>query len=190
MRTGMKWALPAVLALILAAPTLAVDPPVAPARNPDVGVQLQMILNDLAVLREEVKALRRDVTSMAVQGASASVDLRALRERLDALEAAVGRQDDMVRRAFSYTPSAAPPPPATAPALGTIVLRNFSGVTGTFYLNGRPYVVAPGARVNVERMPAGTFNYEISADFFGTLRPLTTRVLNPGQTFYLNIDPS
>jgi hypothetical protein len=189
MRTRTKWALPAVLALVVAAPTLAADPPTAPARNPDVGIQLQMIINDLAVLRDEVKALRRDVTSMAVQGAGASVDLRALRERLDALEAAVNRQDDVVRRAFSFTPSA-PPPPATAPAMGTIVLRNFSGVTGTFYLNGRPYVVAPGARVNVERMPAGSFNYEISADFFGVLRPLTTRVLNPGQTFYLNIDPS
>jgi hypothetical protein len=180
MRTGTKWMLPAVLALTLAAPAFADPPPVKPA---DLGVQLQAIANDLAILRKEVEALRRDVTSMAVQGAGATVDLRDVKQRLDALEAAVGRQDDALRRSFAYVPPAAAPPAA----MGTIVLRNFSRVTGTFYINGQGYVVPPGGTTNVERMPAGAFDYEIAADIYGLLRPLTTRVLRAGQTYYLNI---
>jgi hypothetical protein len=190
MRTGYKWALPAVLALTVAAPTFA-DPPTTPARPPDLATQLQVIANDLSILRKEVEALRRDVTSMAVQGAGATVDLRSIKERLDALEAIVNRQDDALRRFYfnPAAPAATPPPPPPAPSAGTIVLRNYSRVTGTFYINEQAYVVPPGGAANVERVPAGTFNYEIATDVYGLLRGLTTRYLRPGQTFYINIDP-
>jgi hypothetical protein len=186
MRTWMIWALSAVLALTWAAAAPA-DPPASPPpdKNADLATQLHNLTTELAGLRREIELLRRDLTDAAARGARTSVDVRDLQQRLDAVQNTVNRQDDAVRRALSINPQT----PPTAPSTGTIVLRNRSGVNGTFVINGRAYSVAAGGSMRVEGVPAGTFTYEIDADFFGLLRPLTTRVLSAGQTFYLNIDP-
>jgi hypothetical protein len=184
MRTCKTSALPAVLALALVAPVSASD---APPKSPDIGQQLQNIANELAGLRREVQILRQDLTDIALRGATTTVDVRALRDRLDALQSTVNRQDETVRRALSFTPQPVPAPPAPA-ATGSIELRNRSFVPGTFTINGQLYTVEPGTSVMI-RMPAGTFTYEIEAEGFGVRRPLTTRVLNPGQTYFLTLGP-
>jgi hypothetical protein len=190
MRTWIRWALAAVLAMTLAAPASAQTSSPPPDRNAELVTQLQKLTAELSSLRGEIELLRRDLTDAAVRGARMSVDIRDLQQRLDAIQNAVTRQDDTVRRALSINPQAVPgPAPAAAPAPGTIVMRNFSRVNGTFIINGRPYTVAPSGTATLERVPPGTFTYEIDADGYGVLRPLTSRVLSPGQTYYLNIDP-
>jgi hypothetical protein len=191
MRTWTLWALPAVLALTLAASARAQQSsPPPPDKHEDLAAQLKTLTNEIAGLRREIELLRRDLTDSSLRGARMSVDLHDLEQRLNALQGTVQRQDDAVRRALSINPQAVPGAvPAAVPATGTIMLRNFSRVAGTFVVNGRGYPVMPGDTLSLERMPAGTFSYEITADGFGVLRPMTTRVLNAGQTFFLNIDP-
>ena len=191
MRTWTLWALPAVLALTLAASARAQQTAPSPSdKHEDLSAQLKTLTNEIAGLRREMELLRRDLTDSSVRGARMSVDVHDLEQRLNALQNTVQRQDDAVRRALSINPQAVPgTAPAAVPATGTIMLRNFSRVGGTFVVNGRAYTVMPGDTLSLERMPAGTFNYEIAADGFGVLRPMTTRVLNAGQTFFLNIDP-
>jgi polyhydroxyalkanoate synthesis regulator phasin len=121
-----------------------------------------------------------------------------LRHRFDQLQAQCQRQSDTMRRAFSYTPPSggsdsalvpAPLPPPPPPATGTILLRNFSDVNGTFVINGQPYAVMAGQVMEVRNVPAGTFGYQIEAQGFGVIRTYTSRSLPAGGTFTLNIDP-
>jgi hypothetical protein len=190
MRTCKTWALPAVLALTLAAPAAASE--VTPARGNDVTLQLQLIANELQALHREIEVLRQDLRDLAVRGAVTTVDVRSLKDRLDSIDTRIGRQDRAIveRGAFSPAPVPVPvPAPAPPPATGTIVLRNFSRVGGAFTVNGTRYTVMPGASAVIERMPTGSFTYEIEADGFGLLRGPTSRTLTTGQTYYLNIDP-
>jgi hypothetical protein len=190
MRTCKTWALPAVLALSLAAPAPGSEIP-NPARSNDTAAQLQLIANELAALRHEIEVLRQDLRDLAVRGAVTTVDVRSLKDRLDNIDAKVNRQDRIIAERGAFTPAAPVPVPVPvpAPATGSIVLRNFSRVAGTFTVNGTSYTVLPGASAVIERMPTGNFTYEIAADGFGLLRGSTTRTLSAGQTFYLNIDP-
>jgi hypothetical protein len=190
MRTWIRWALPAVLAVAVAGPAPAQTSSPPPDRNSELVSQLHKLTAELASLRGEIEQLRKDLKDAAGREARAPLDVRDLQQRLESIQNALNRQDDAVRRALSINPQALPGagPPA-APATGTIVLRNRSLVNGTFIVNGRPYTVPAGSAATVERVPAGTFTYEIDAEGFGVLRPMTSRVLSAGQTFYLNIDP-
>jgi hypothetical protein len=73
--------------------------------------------------------------------------------------------------------------------MGTLFVRNFSDVNGTFFINGRPYAVLAGQRMEVRNIPAGTFTFEIQAEGYGVLRPFSSRYLPAGGTYTLSIDP-
>ncbi len=170
---------------------LAADPP---NRDSDTATQLRAIARDIEALRHDMDALRRDVNDMGVRGADTASRLLDLQQRVDALQALVYRADSAARRAYSYTPPTMPPasettPLPAAPPTGTIMLRNFSALLGTFVINGQAYSVAPGQSVEVRNVPLGSFTYEIAVEGYGVIRPATTRMLTAGSPYYLNINP-
>jgi hypothetical protein len=189
MRTWIPLTL--LAAALATTPAAAADPPVT---NDDIARHLKAVMEELTALRRDVASLRRDLTDASLRGADNAERLVDVQRRLDGLQALALRTDDAARRAFSFTPPAGPPPasdttPLPAPPTGSIMLRNFSSVAGTFVLNGRAWTVMPGQSTEVRNVPVGPFSYEISADGFGVIRPMTTRVLTAGSPFYLNINP-
>jgi hypothetical protein len=181
------------ITLTLLAAGLAATPAAAADPNPtnsEIAAQLRSIAGDLEALRKEVRDMRRDIGDIGVRGLDTATRMQDLQQRLDALQALVYRSDNGGRRAFAYTPPASDTAQLPqAPPTGTIILRNFSTVMGTFYINGQGYTAAPGQSVEVRNVPVGTFTYEIAAEGFGVIRPATTRVLSAGSPFYLNINP-
>jgi hypothetical protein len=159
--------------------------PMAPAA--DGPTELGKISQQLDLIRQELQSLRNDLRDAMVLGARNAADIKDLQRRVDDLQAQLHRMDDAQRRAFSIIPNGGET--TRLPVAGTLVLRNRSGYTGTFSINGNPYVVPPYRSVEVAGVPAGTFTYEIAADGFGVIRPLTTRVLTANTTYFLNIDP-
>jgi hypothetical protein len=189
MRTWITLTL--VAAALAGAPALAADPNPS---NSEIAAQLRAISDDLRALHAEMRDVRRDIGDIGVRGLDTATRLQEMQQRVDTLQAILYRSDNSGRRAFSFTPPAMPQasdttPLPQAPPTGTIILRNFSTVTGTFYINGQPYSVAPGQSVEVRNVPLGTFTYEIAADGYGVIRPATTRVLTAGSPYYLNINP-
>jgi hypothetical protein len=106
-------------------------------------------------------------------------ELRDLEQRVAALEARL-RSDE--QRRFSFTPEA---PRRT----GTLRLENRSPFGATVLVNGNPFVVPAFETRLVRNVPTGTFNFEVSADGFGVIRPTTTRTLSPGETFIVSVNP-
>jgi hypothetical protein len=178
--------LPLLAASLAVASARAEDPPAKTLSSAEMAALLQRIGADLTALRNDVDALRKELRTEGVRGAQTTMDLADLQRRVDSLQDLVQRQNDTLRRAFSYTPPATPPAPATT---GTIMLRNRSGYPGTFFVNDQSYLVMPGQSVEVRGVPVGTFTYEIQAEGFGVIRPRVTRTLTAGTPFYLNIDP-
>jgi hypothetical protein len=105
-------------------------------------------------------------------------DLRSLEERLAAIEQRL-RSDE---RRFSFTPEA---PRRT----GTLRLQNRSAFSATVRVNGNPFVVPAFETRLVQNVPAGTFNYEVSAEGFGVIQPTLRRTLSPGETFIVFVNP-
>jgi hypothetical protein len=178
-------------AAIAATPTVAADPNPTPS---DIAAQLRAIARDLDALRRDFDAMHRDIGDIGVRGLDNATRLQELQQRVDTLQAIMYRSDSNSRRALSYSPPAMPPASEgaylpQAPPTGTVMLRNFSAMMGTFYINGQAYSVAPGQSVEVRNVPVGPFTYEIAAEGYGVIRPATTRVLTTGSPFYLNINP-
>jgi archaellum component FlaC len=158
--------------------------------------------------KAEVDTLKSELEKLRAQCKQEAESLRDvavadLKRQLEQLRAECKRETESIRRAYSYQPGAPmgpsggsdsaqvpqetmPPPP---PAVGTVYLRNFSDVNGTFFINGQPYAVLAGRSVAVRNVPAGTFTYQIQAEGFGVIHPFSSRPLPPGGTYTLTIDP-
>jgi hypothetical protein len=168
-----------------------------------IGKNLNELRNDLDSLRREVDALKQNLKTEQVRGSHCDQEVSDLKHRLEEVQAQCKKDTENLRRSFSFTPTAptgpsggsdsttlpAPPPPPPPPATGTVLLRNFSDVNATFIVNGQPYAVLAGQTQSVRNIPAGTFTYQIQAEGFGLLRPLSSRYLPPAGTYTLNIDP-
>ncbi len=170
-----------------------------------VAADVGKITTDITTLRKDLDAFRRDLDNLGkdlkteqLRGSSNSTELAELKRRLEEVQAQCRRESDALRRAGYLTPNGggsetaalppAPPPPPP-PAVGTILLRNFSDVSGTFVINGQPYSVLPGQVMEVRNVPAGSFTYQIEADGYGALTGVATRVLPAGGRYTLNINP-
>jgi hypothetical protein len=160
----------------------------------------------LALLEQRVRSQQ----SMLRAVQAATQDARDLRDRLDALEQQPA-PDAVARRAFSYTPpqevrdleqrvaalearlrtddrrfSFTPEAPRRT---GTLRLENRSAFGATVRVNGNPFLVPAFETRLVQNVPAGTFNYEVSADGFGVIQPTLRRTLAPGETFIVFVNP-
>ncbi len=218
MRTWKPFIGAAVLAAALTAPTAAQTPPTIAdiskqlkdidaalrSMSEKIAADVSGLRKDMEDLRGRVESLEKGLTTEKVRGQKCDSEVIALQHRLDEVQALCKKETESLRRSFSYTPTGptaapnggsdstmlpSPPPPPPPPAMGTVLLRNFSDVNATFIINGQPYAVLAGQTQAVRNVPAGTFTYQIQAEGFGLIRPLSSRYLPPAGTYTLNIDP-
>lgn len=185
------------MTLALAALAFAALPAAAADTPPAVATELQRISQQLGELSAKLGMMGKDITNIGLQTNKNAADIEDLQKKIGQLQQQLHSQEEAMRRAFSYTPTPlAPTGPApgnnetvAVPSTGTILLRNYSSLNGTFFLNGQGYNVGAGQTVEVRGVPAGTFTYEIAAEGYGVIRPATTRVLTAGSPYCLNINP-
>jgi chromosome segregation ATPase len=168
-----------------------------------------LLRDDLAALRREVKDCRDDRTlaQLKLQTALASLgslqpqlaemrgELEALRARvpatvslyppaertaIDEICAKVDRVEQTLRR---------PPAPShvaryPAAQAGRVVLVNTSPEELTFVVDGRSYPVAPGGTMALDGQPAGPFSYEVISPTWG-VRDRRTTALGANETLTL-----
>ena len=144
---------------------------------------VQAATQDVRDLQDRLAALEQRPSAPDAVGRRAlsftpTQDMRDLLERLAAIEARL-RTDE---RRFSFTPEA---PRRT----GTLRLQNRSPYGATVTVNGNPYFVPAFETSLVQGVPAGAFNYTVSADGFGVIQPTVSRTLNPGETFIVYVNP-
>jgi hypothetical protein len=181
MRTGMRFALAALLAMPFTLASVRADDP---ELKETTDQKVQRLDRELKQLRRDLEDLRDKVTNNALRRNSTSQSVRELQERLALLEQMVLRHDDLMKttitRQSAYGPGAQPAPGgATAPSVATVTLRNQYMAPATVRINGRPYTVEPGRTATIGGVPVGPFNYEVDVDGFGIVQPLRTETLRP-----------
>jgi chromosome segregation ATPase len=168
-----------------------------------------LLRDDLAALRREMKDCREDRTLalLKLQAALASLrtlqpqltdmrgELEALRARVPATvslyppveRAAIDEiraKLDQIEQTLRHPP--APSYVARYPAAqaGRVVLVNTYPEDLTFVVDGRSYLVAPGGTMTLDGQPAGTLSYEIISPTWG-VRDRRTTALGANETLTL-----
>jgi hypothetical protein len=180
-------------ALFAVAPVPAQENAPKNTDKPDkIEQQLKAITDQIAALKKETKealdGVRSDLKNfrtdhdVALQAANREIvdlktELGRLRSDLEVLRNSAGG----TTRQAGFAPSAANPPPAT----GWVELLNTWTAPITVKVNNQTYRLRPGERVLTERIPAGTFNYEV----FGVTPPNNVRTLTPNEVYLIHIHP-
>lgn len=180
MRTWMRFALAALLAMPFTLASVRADDP---ELKETTEQKVQRLDRELRQLRRDLEDLRDKVTNNALRRNSASQGVRELQERLALLEQMVLRHDDLMKtpitRQSAYGPGGQPAPGGAANGTATIAVRNQYMAPATVRINGRPFTVAPGRTETIGGVPMGPFNYEVDVDGFGMVQPLRTETLRP-----------
>jgi hypothetical protein len=117
-------------------------------------------------LQKEVKELRRDLDT-----------LRDVLRQIDQ------RTADMARRESRYygptDPNPNPNGGVGAAGRATITLQNDFAAPATIRINGIPYRVEAFQTREVQRVPVGPFNVDVSVEGFGEIMPVRTENLMP-----------
>jgi hypothetical protein len=162
----------------------------APSRAEDESTaqklaRIERQLRDVQVTLDRINDTLKDTGLTANK---ATIDLKELERRVEAIHRLVVAHDDALRRSsrsFSYTPGYTPGQAGT----GTIRLENRSAESATITVNGTPYFLLPGEVRTLPNQPAGTFTWEASTPQHGVIRPTTTRTLQPGEVYTLFVAP-
>lgn len=171
---------------------------------------------DLDKVRDEIKALNKDVQTLTKDNYETKLQLQAalgnvkdLEKQILALKAEVDKLQTNKEKISLY-----PKPDqgfdeikarltqietslnrltegrtSFAPppaALGRIQLVNQYPQRILFVINGKNYGVDPFTTVNLDNQPAGTFKYEVFADGYGMLRS-STPLLEAGKTYTITV---
>jgi|SRR5579871_6000887 len=114
-------------------------------------------------------------------------EVKELRNKLEEMERLVKGIDRFLqensRRESRYGPTD-PNPPTNGGGVGaagraTITLQNDYGAPATIRINGIPYRVEAFQTREVQRVPVGPFNVDVSVEGFGEIMPVRTENLMP-----------
>jgi hypothetical protein len=124
--------------------------------------QLEKLEGKMAKLQEDVDKLKKQGPSEQItQNSVLDKAMQDIKGRLSDIEQSLSKLQTAPRTSFS--------PPAT----GRIFFVNLYPQTLLFRVNGKDYRVAPNATLPLEGQPAGSFTYEVIADYFGLVRQRT-----------------
>lgn len=151
MRISKHYALSALAAALIFTSLASARPPES-IGDEDTRRELRELREDLARLKRDVDADRREAASQA----------RRLEERLDRLTLAVEKlagTTPQERRSSGLDP--------VRRRTGTIRLDNQLGVQARVTVDGLMYTVPPRSIRMLRDQPAGSFSYDVTADGFG-----------------------
>lgn len=163
----------------------------------NVGTDVSQIRKDISEIKTEAASakLKFELLEQSVKNLQAQVDI--LKKRLPYSDVALypptdkSTIDDIQRRLTDIQQALTKLQPSTRVAMsaptggtGRVVLVNAYTDDMTFYVNGQPYAVGPGARAVLDNVPAGTLTYQAVSDIWGWRGGRTTS-LAPNETLTL-----
>jgi hypothetical protein len=147
----------------------------------DAQIKIKTLEARVDQLRFDVEDLQKRLPpgSISKYPPTDKVTLDEIRAQLRQIEQTLNRlQATTNRTAFTNPPT----------ATGTIVLVNRHPETLLFVINQKAYRAVSGQTVTIDKMPAGTFTYEVISPTTGS-RGIQTRALAPGETYTLTARP-
>ena len=189
MRTWMRFALAALLAMPFTLASIRADDP---ELKETTEQKVQRLDRELKQLHKDLDDLRNDVRDNSLRRNASSADLRDVRRRLDLLEQIVRRHTELmetsITRQSAYGPGGQPAPGgAAAPSVTTVTIRNQYPTTPiTVRLNGQIYMVEPNRTMTVTGVPVGPLTYEVSVENY-RLQPTTVTLSPAGRN--INVYP-
>ncbi len=159
------------------------NPPATPLiQTTSLAPMLESVQKQLADIQISLQSLKAQDSEVRLRKLEA--DLALVRGQLTRIESSLKPVKGESRTSFSISPGTVSPPQT-----GTIRLSNTSAYYASVSLGGLIYRIAPGQVLPIPGQPVGDFKYDVKADGFGLIQPVTQRTLGKDEVFTIFIYP-